>query len=485
MTELLSNIARWIWSKLVLLIIIVLIFLAVAWFQREWAGIKGKLQIVSKLDHQIEQTELELAELGKSGAKLGNQAKKELAKLAGLEKATQKRWEATKRAKKRYNTAANKVKWWSKFTSGGREAIFNKKKAWLSYQACRKSAQASQASLKMLRKAQSGAPWMKHRLSVQSKKNEAEVLHHTRDQILADAINTPGQRLALAVRKVLPKALWTLAAIIVSPFVIKAFLYYALAPLIAKAKAVIVIPDAKGDVEIGESGISTPIRLDPGDELIVHSAYLQAAGVGPGKKTLWLFSWRMPFTSLAAGLYAMVKVCNQTTDGALVTVSPKEDLFDKVCDVQIPEGGAMVIYPRSLIGMMNKDGEAPRIERRWSFRLHSWITFQFRYIVIHGKARVLIKGCRGVRAQKVNATKPSMQDQLATLGFTANLSYSGVRCETFIDYLLGRDTLFNDRFSSAHGYYLTEEVPSTHRKAGIFGRGLEGLVDGFLKALGI
>ena len=38
--------------------------------------------------------------------------------------------------------------------------------------------------------------------------------------------------------------------------------------------------------------------------------------------------------------------------------------------------------------------------------------------------------------------KPRMQDQLATIGFTANLAYSGTRCETFFDYLRGRDKLF-------------------------------------------
>ena len=218
---------------------------------------------------------------------------------------------------------------------------------------------------------------------------------------------------------------------------------------------------------------------------MVHSAYLQAAGAGPGKNTLWLFSWRMPLTSLAAGLYAMVVVRNRSTENASVTVSPKADLFDKVSEIRISEGSAMVIYPRSLVGMVVTNGERPKITRRWNFSLHSWITFQFRYIVIHGKAHILIKGCRGVRAQQVEPTTPSMQDQLATLGFTANLAYSGVRCETFLDYLLGRDELFNDRFADASGFYLTEEVPRSSQRKGFFGRGLEGLTDGFLKAFGI
>lgn len=169
-----------------------------------------------------------------------------------------------------------------------------------------------------------------------------------------------------------------------------------------------------------------------------------------------------------------------------MTVSPKSDLFDKICDIVIPENTSMVVYPRSLVGLVLKNGLHPRITRQWRIaNLHSWITFQFRYLVIHGEARILIKGCRGVRAERVEPSKPGMQDQLATLGFSANLAYSGVRCETFIDYLRGRDELFNDRFSDANGYFLTEEVPHPSRKAGPFGRGIEGIIDGFLKAFGI
>jgi hypothetical protein len=249
---------------------------------------------------------------------------------------------------------------------------------------------------------------------------------------------------------------------------------------------VVVIPDSGGDIEVSPSAISVPVLLASGDEIIVHSDFLQAAGAGPGKRTRWIFSWSIPFTSIAAGLYMLVSVRNREKDETKVTISPKKDLFDMISDVRIPKGSSMVIYPRSLVGIVMKNGAPPSITRHWHLSsLHSWVTFQFRYIVIHGESRILMKGCRGVRAERVETTKPSMQDQLATLGFTSNLAYSGVRCETFIDYLLGRDELINDRFSAANGFHFTEEVPNPHRKSGLFGRGLEGFIDGTLKAFGI
>lgn len=85
-------------------------------------------------------------------------------------------------------------------------------------------------------------------------------------------------------------------------------------------------------------------------------------------------------------------------------MAPKRDLFDKLARVTLPEDSAMVIYPRSLVG---------------------------------------------------------------------------------IDYLRGRDGLFNDRFADGEGYHFTEEIPDPRRKRGLFGRGIEGIVDGLLKGFGL
>ena len=296
----------------------------------------------------------------------------------------------------------------------------------------------------------------------------------------------PIEKLRSQTLSVLPSALTVLAGVILTPVLIKAFLYFCIAPLISKTKPVVVISESGGEVEVGPSTVSIPILLAPNDELIVHSDFLQAAGAGPGKRTRWLLSWRMPFTSIAAGLYLMVSVRNRNSGESRVTISPKEDLFDMICDVRIPEGSSAVIYPRSLVGVILRNGVAPRITRHWHLAsLHSWITFQFRYLVIHGESHFLMKGCRGVRAERVETETARMQDQGATLGFTSNLSYSGVRCETFIDYLRGRDELFNDRFSGADGFHFAEEITNPSRRKGLFGRGLEGLLDGFLKAFGI
>ena len=63
-------------------------------------------------------------------------------------------------------------------------------------------------------------------------------------------------------------------------------------------------------------------------------------------------------------------------------------------------------------------------------------------------------------------------NQSMTIGFSADLEYSVVRCETFVSYLTGEDSLFNDRFSGT-GVCIYEEVPSSRRAAGITGKSME------------
>jgi hypothetical protein len=40
-------------------------------------------------------------------------------------------------------------------------------------------------------------------------------------------------------------------------------------------------------------------------------------------------------------------------------------------------------------------------------------------------------------------------------------------------------------FAGSSGIYVYEEMPDAHRKSGLTGRGIEGIVDDFLKVFGI
>ena len=80
------------------------------------------------------------------------------------------------------------------------------------------------------------------------------------------------------------------------------------------------------------------------------------------------------------------------------------------------------------------------------------------------------------------------QDEARPIGADVNEHLT-----TLLGVLVGGDgqltdrelELFNDLFAGGPGCFVYEEMPAAGRKTGIAGRGLEGVIDAFLKAFGI
>jgi len=489
MTKIIIELARWLGHKLLVLALIVGVLLGSAWVANELSGLRQGLRQADAMERLLQGHREELGNLAARRAELGAQLAERLERLTDLEGTVDRAKEAEAASSDRLEEVQAEKRWYyTKLTHA--EFFLRLAAAETAHVGARRlAAEAERAYLAFqgeLHESEEGRELAGLDQVIETKRDDIETLEEQVAQARAAAEAHPLERMRQQVWRVLPTALVILAVVVILPVAVKAVLYFCVAPLMSRAQPVVLLPEASGEAEVSPSTVSVPIELGPGEELTVHSDYLQAAGAGPGKRTRFLFSWRMPLTSIAAGLFMMVTVRNALESLCKVTISPKLDLFDKISQVRLPPGCAMVIYPRSLVGAVLADGVPPRITRHWRlFNLHSWITFQFRYLVVHGEAVLFLKGCRGVRAGRVEPGESRMQDQCATLGFTANLEYSGIRCETFVDYLRGKDGLFNDRFANALGYHLTEEIPDPRRKKGLFGRGIEGLVDGLLKGFGI
>jgi hypothetical protein len=213
----------------------------------------------------------------------------------------------------------------------------------------------------------------------------------------------------------------------------------------------------------------------------VQPDFLQSSADSGSKDTKWLLDWSYPFTSIAAGMVALTRV--RATAAETFVVSSKTDAFAEVGVIVLPDGAALVLQPRSLVGVVQPIDRPLRIRRQWQFGLSALITFQFRYLIFEGPATLIVQGCRGVRVEPAGLGRSI--DQAATIGFSADLDYSPRRSETFGAYLTGMRGLFNDSFTGGPGYCVYEEMPYFGRKAGITGRGLEGLTDGLLKVFGV
>jgi hypothetical protein len=295
------------------------------------------------------------------------------------------------------------------------------------------------------------------------------------------------------ISKVLPTAIWIVVGILAAPIAVKAIAYYLIAPWVGRCRPVRLLPGTSGVVETrgAEEGVrkvgsvsvvSLPIQLQPEEELLFHAEYLQSSALAARKDTHWLFDWSMPLTSLAAGLYGLMRIAGNSPEP--IVLSSSTDPLKELAALVLPSGSAIVLQPRCLVALVRRGGQRLRITRHWRLgHLSSWLTLQLRYIVFHGPVTLVVRGCRGVRVEPVSEGR--MIKQAATLGFSANVAYSNGRCETFGSYLMGQQELFNDRFSGGQGVYIYEETPQGDAKGGTAGRGIEGVLDSLLKIVGI
>jgi len=296
------------------------------------------------------------------------------------------------------------------------------------------------------------------------------------------------------VQEVLPTALLILIGAILMPIAVKVLFYFVLAPLAARRPAMRLLPDSDGmlTLETGTSSVSRSITVDAEHELLVHPEFLQSASVAGEKTTQWLLNWRFALTSLSAGMVALTRVRCDVPE--TFVISATRNALAEIGVLNLPAGSAVVMQPHNLVGVIKRRGVPLRITAHWRLTsLHAWLTLQLRYLAIHGPARLIVQGCRGVQVEA--ATGGRAINQAATIAFSANLPYSTRRCETFAAYLLGKQELLNDCFGSAsgsgmsnareEGFFIYEEMPQGDRKVGITGRSLEGLTDSMLKVLGI
>lgn len=287
-----------------------------------------------------------------------------------------------------------------------------------------------------------------------------------------------------------PAAALLVLSAILTPLAIKAFFYFVLAPLASRLKPMSIAHERHTDdagvplppaSQSRISGVSQALQLAPGDTMVIHPAYLQSSPVGSRKRTQWLLDWSYPLTSLAAGMAALTRITS--THSASVTLSASDDPLVEVAVLHLPEGAALVLQPRGLVGLVFHGARQPAISSHWRLAsLHAWLTLQLRFIVFRGPLTLIVRGTRGVRMEPAGQGRSI--SQAATLGFSTGVLYSTTRSETFVPYLRGQQALLNDRFDG-DGIYLYEETPRHGKQPGKVGSWFEGFTDAVLKVFGI
>jgi hypothetical protein len=282
---------------------------------------------------------------------------------------------------------------------------------------------------------------------------------------------------------ILKRALAALILIIASPYLIRLFCWFVLAPLAMRRSAIrLRVPDGQGVAiaPAAPSATSVAVRLQPGEELLVRQDYLQTSSHAGAHGTQWFLDWRKPLTSIATGLTFLTRVRGESET---TTISATRDGLAEVTVLVLPKGGSCVLQPRALAAVAQPLNRPLRITPHWRLgSLNAWLTLQLRYLVCHGPARLVLKGGRGVRVEPAEQGRVFGQDQL--VGFSADLTYSVARTETFWPYFLGRQQLLKDRVMAGNGVLIVEEAPLTAHR-GEVRRGLEGMIDAGMKVFGM
>lgn len=288
------------------------------------------------------------------------------------------------------------------------------------------------------------------------------------------------------LKQILPIAVTILAGAIVVPITIKLVLYFLLAPIAGRQTPICLDPtsDRENPRSLTDSKSAVSISLDvPSDsELLVQPSYFHSAPERCEISSKFVLDSRFVMTSLAAGMYNLTAVRSEEPFSA--ALSAGQESLSELLRFDIGEGQSVCIRPRNLVGVIQRRSAPVRISSHWRlFSLQAWLTLQLRYLVFHGPASIIVKGCRGVRVELAEGGKAI--EQACTVGFSANLNYSTTRTETFMAYFGGKKELLRDRFSGQSGYFIYEAMPDPSKRVGITGRGIEGIADAVLKLFGI
>lgn len=288
------------------------------------------------------------------------------------------------------------------------------------------------------------------------------------------------------IRAVLPMAIQVFIAALLGKLGIKFLLYFVLAPRAAHGRAICLVPNAcsrqTASLKKTQSQISLSVPLTAEDELLVHHGYYHSASTASQKGARWLLSYKAPLLSWLSGLFNVTTVMTDST--CEVTLSAGKYTLEELLPLELQDGEAVSIRASHLVGLVKRRNAPLQITRHWRLMsLQAWLTLQLRYVVFHGPATLILKGCRGVRIDGADGERAIEQN--ATIGFSAHLNYGTTRTETFRPYLFGDSELLLDRFTGQNGIYIYEEMPTSSEAGGVTGRRIGGALDALMKVVGL
>jgi uncharacterized protein (AIM24 family) len=236
------------------------------------------------------------------------------------------------------------------------------------------------------------------------------------------------------------------AMVMVLPWVQRTFFYFVVMPWVERAPPLTLVENGGGRLTFGKGVRTLEVALSDGDVCRARADYVRPVSGKTGSQ--WLFDWRAPFVSYAAGLSVLTRIEGESDGRVVATLASPSDSDSYLLDVHLDEHPGFVFHPRHLVAVVGR----VELFTVWRlFSVHAWLTGQVRYIGVRGTGRCVLEGFGDILVQGTSE-KPSKIEQELLVGFDARLRYSTARTEAFLPYFLGRTPLVDDVFSGEGRY---------------------------------
>jgi len=256
--------------------------------------------------------------------------------------------------------------------------------------------------------------------------------------------------------------LWLVIFVLCGPMVWKMFWYFGLAKATSRVRSICLDEEAPAaSCEAKACGKTAEIKIDADHPLIARMDWIQQYSPDTVKRTRFLWSFKAPFISYAAGLVDMTEFrLNQPANEATLVLGSSHDPQYHLLRLDLLNHPGFVLKPSMVVAA----SPSIKIRTRWTLRnLHSWISGRWRHILFHGTGAIFVMGYGSIHA--VDTTNGAIRiEDGHVVGFDSRTRFSTVRTETFWPYFKDKTALFDWEFSG-YGQVIRQNVlPQAQRK---------------------
>ena len=296
------------------------------------------------------------------------------------------------------------------------------------------------------------------------------------------AARTPQQTRLLTLRQewrqLRRQILGLVLFLLLAPYLKRTLWYWVLLPVAERRPPIrLVDPAAAGHAHVEAVEPSLAVRVTENRPLLVRPTFVTSHEGQEGHR--WIYDWRYPFVSYAAGLVLLNRYTPGDAPDADVLVADPLDGHPELMLLTLRDHPGIVLHPRHLVGVQGP----VTVRSVWRFgSVHAWATLQFRYLLFGGTGALVLSGGGHIRGQQLDAGDlRTLQSRV--LGFDSRLAYATKRTGSFVQYLLGRAEPIEDRHAG-DGLVLTQTALPADAARSPVERALDAILGGLGKLLG-